>query len=135
MKKLLITLLLISPLSFADWGDVYYCQMTTLSETSFEGKRTDYVLQKFQFKLDKTGHTFENAVVFGKNGYFKDIAMEIEGMTRALGPALEKWHATGINNVYRPFYHSEIYFEKGKFLYVKTGSAGSYTITADCDKF
>ena len=52
---------------FADWGDVYYCQMTTLSETTLEGKRTDYILEKFQFKLDKT----KNAMVFGKSGIFK----------------------------------------------------------------
>ena len=30
MKKLIIALMLISPVSFADWGDVYYCEMTHL---------------------------------------------------------------------------------------------------------
>ena len=69
MKKLLITLMLISPFSFADWGDVYYCQMTTFSQTTMlKGKRTDYTLDKFQFKLDKT----KNSMVFGSSGYFKD---------------------------------------------------------------
>ena len=46
MKNLLLALLLISPASFADWGDVYYCQMTTHSEVTFEGERTDYILGK-----------------------------------------------------------------------------------------
>jgi len=47
MKKLLITLMLISPFSFAEWGDVYYCQMTNWIITTLEGKRTDYTLDKF----------------------------------------------------------------------------------------
>jgi len=34
-RILLLTLLLISPLSFADWGDVYYCQITTSPFTMF----------------------------------------------------------------------------------------------------
>ena len=47
MKKLLITLMLISPFSFADWDDVYYCQMTTHSDVTLEGKRTDYILEEW----------------------------------------------------------------------------------------
>ena len=40
MKRLLlhITLLLISPFSFADWDDVYYCQMTNALEITLEGE-------------------------------------------------------------------------------------------------
>tara|TARA_B110000091_G_C13678492_1_gene416854 strand:- start:449 stop:742 length:294 start_codon:yes stop_codon:yes gene_type:complete len=68
IKNLLLALLLISPTSFADWGDVYYCQMTTFSSTTIKGKRTDNTLEKFQFKLDKT----KNSMVFGSSGYFKD---------------------------------------------------------------
>ena len=68
IKNLLPALLLISPTSFADWGDVYYCQMTTFSSTTIKGKRTDNTLEKFQFKLDKT----KNSMVFGSSGYFKD---------------------------------------------------------------
>tara|TARA_R110001632_G_scaffold185922_1_gene306267 strand:+ start:109 stop:477 length:369 start_codon:yes stop_codon:yes gene_type:complete len=122
MKKLLlITLLLISPFSFADWGDVYYCQMTTLSETTLEGKRTDYILEKFQFKLDKT----KNAMVFGKQGYFKNAVLELREELN--WPVLESWYA---KNEY-----AMAYFDKGKFLYVRTGIAGSDSISADCDKF
>ena len=122
MKKLLlITLLLISPFSFADWGDVYYCQMTTLSETTLEGKRTDYILEKFQFKLDKT----KNAMVFGKQGYFKNAVLELREELN--WPVLESWYA---KNEY-----AMAFFDKGKFLYVRTGIAGSDSISADCDKF
>ena len=121
MKKLLITLLLISPLSFADWGDVYYCQMTENLEVSLEGKRKEYILGKFQFKLDKT----KNAMVFGKSGFFNDSVMELrEGFTF---PSQESWFAGDR--------FSTFYFEEGKFLYSFTGSQGLSAISADCDKF
>ena len=121
MKKLLITLMLISPFSFADWGDVYYCQMTSYSETSLEGKRTDYNLKKFQFKLDQT----KNAMVFGKGGYFSGSVLGLwfaESVSYA-----ESWYAG--DNLARA------YFDKGKFLYSLTGTTGIVSISANCDKF
>ena len=54
MKKLLLALMFLSPFSFADWGDVYYCQMTSFVGTDAEGTVTKYKLEKFQFKLDKS---------------------------------------------------------------------------------
>ena len=122
MKKLLITLMLISPFSFADWGDVYYCQMTTHSRTSLEGERTDNKLEKFTFKLDQT----KNAMVFGKQGYFSELEM---GLTEVLHPpSMESWHASGK--------FSQLSFSEGKFLSVFTTLfTGSNSISADCDKF
>ena len=121
MKKLLITLLLASPFSFADWGDVYYCQMTTLSQTTLEGERTDYKLEKFTFKLDKT----KNAMVYGKGGYFtKSVMVLKQGHSF---PKREKWYAKDM--------YAMLYFDNGKFLHVSTGSSGSKSISADCDKF
>ena len=121
MKKLLITLILISPFSFADWGDVYYCQMTNFSEVSLEGKRKDYTLEKFQFKLDKT----KKAMVFGGSGYFKTTEAKLTPDRH--WPALESWYAFGKYDMY--------YFDEGKFLFVSTGSTGSDSVSADCDKF
>lgn len=89
MKNLLLTLLLISPFSFADWGDVYYCQMTTLSATTLEGKRTDYLLEKFTFKLDET----KKAMVFGKGGYFADSEKKIVWSEMSL----DTWRAVSDN--------------------------------------
>ena len=54
MKKLLITLMLISPTSFADWGDVYYCQMTAFFEVTGKGEQHLRPLEKFKFTLDNT---------------------------------------------------------------------------------
>ena len=119
MKKLLIILLLISPFSFADWGDVYYCQMTTFSSTTLEGKRTDAYLQKFQFKLDKT----KKAMVFGKGGYLGDREMEIRKGTI---DSEEEWYAADR--------YSTANFVEGKFVYAFIGGGGNF-MTANCDKF
>ena len=121
MKKLLITLLLISPFSFADWGDVYYCQMTNSLGISLEGKRTNYALEKFQFKLDKT----KNAMVFGKSGIFKGSEMYLrEGMSF---PESELWY------VFHDRYGMS-YFNEGKFVYSMV-TIGISSIAADCEKF
>ena len=120
MKKLLITLLLISPFSFADWDDVYYCQMTNNSGITVEGKKENYILEKFQFKLDKA----RNAVVFGSSGYFTDSVMELK--QGRIWPKTEEWMASDANSM--------LYFKEGKFLYVSlTLEANSKS--ADCDKF
>ena len=121
IKNLLLALLLISPTSFADWGDVYYCQMTTNSKVSLEGKRTDYTLEKFQFKLDRT----KNAMVFGSSGYFTDHEMKLKSGNH--WPSIEKWFSYDL--------YDQAYFEEGKFLYSFTGATGITTVTADCDKF
>ena len=120
MKKLLITLLLISPFSFADWGDVYYCQMTTYSETTLEGERTDYKLEKFQFKLDEAKRT----MVFGNSGFFEDHVMElVDGQNF---PSQELWAANGVL--------SRSYFKKGRFVWSGVGISIT-SISANCDKF
>ena len=120
MKKLVITLMLVSPFSFADWGDVYYCQETSHSGTSLEGKRTDYKLEKFTFKLDHT----KNAMVFGKDGYFSNSVTELR--EESSFPNLEVWRARGK--------YSNSYFTKGKFIYTTIG-LGITSISADCEKF
>jgi hypothetical protein len=122
MKKLLIILLLISPFSFADWGDVYYCQMTNNSNVSLEGEATNYKLEKFQFKFDKT----KNAMVFGKEGLFKNKEFKLKEGESV--PSQEFWLADTL--------FSETILYKGKFLYSSTGiTRGITAISADCDKF
>ena len=122
MKKLLITLLLISPFSFADWDDVYYCQMTSFVGVTPEGKEENYILKKFQFKLDKA----KEAVVFGNSGYFTGTVMELD-MGRAW-PSQERWYANDNWSI--------LYFGEGKFQYASVvGSIGNKAMSADCDKF
>jgi len=116
----LFSMLLVSEMAAADWGDVYYCQMTNSLGISLEGKKENYKLEKFQFKLDQT----KNAMVFGSTGFFADSVVEL-----AIGrnwPSIEKWYA---NDTY-----SMTYFSEGKLLYVDNGSGVSVK-SADCDKF
>ena len=122
MKKLLITLLLISPASFADWGDVYYCQMTSYGHIESDGTVKQYTLEKFQFKLDED----KKAMVFGKDGYFAD-SKQLLDLSRS-GPTIETWWATDK--------YSIIYFAEGNFLYANNSAfLGIKSIVAGCDKF
>jgi len=117
---LMLSMLLSSGAANADWGDVYYCQMTKYTTTNLEGEQINHPPERFQFKLDQT----KNAMVFGSTGFFADSVVEL-----AIGrnwPSIEKWYA---NDTY-----SMTYFSEGKLLYVDNGSGVSVK-SADCDKF
>ena len=118
---LVISMLLNSGTANADWGDVYYCQMTNLLEITLEGEKKNYKLEKFQFKLDQT----KNAMVFGSTGYFADSVKELT--TGRNWPSKEKWYASGTSSI--------AYFDEGKFLYTRNGSMGIVSVSAVCDKF
>ena len=121
MKKLLITLLLVSPLSFADWGDVYYCQMTSYAITGHDGELKEVELGKFQFKLDKT----KNAVVIGKDSSLGGMKMElIQDDSR---PVEERWFAGDS--------YTMLFFSNGKFLYSSNLFSYISSVSANCDKF
>ena len=122
MKKLLITLLLISPASFADWGDVYYCQMTSFVTIGSGGTVEQYKLDRLQFKLDKA----KKAMVFGKGGYMKGVVAEINKHWRSQVP-VELWRSTDVSSMFL--------FSEGKFLYSYVGLSGIKSISADCEKF
>lgn len=123
IKKLVVgsmfSMLLGSEMAAADWGDVYYCQMTNLVEITLEGEMKSYTPQKFQFKLDQT----KNAMVFGSTGYFGNVVSKLGKNW----PSQEAWYAT---NGY-----SMTYFEEGKLLNTYNGSSGALVASADCDKF
>ena len=123
MKKLLITLLLISPFSFADWDDVYYCQMTTFLQTTIEGTQTEYKPVKFTFKLDK----IKNAMVFGDRGPFQNHPILKLGQIDSLDPSKESWWA---NNVI-----GTSFFKEGKVLYAYVQPMTGFMVSADCEKF
>ncbi len=121
MKKLFLALMIVTPLSFADWGDVYYCQMTSLQKITLSGEKKNYKLEKFQFKLDKN----RAAMVFGQNGYFEKTVEELR--PNAHWPKRESWRAGSD--------YARSYFNDGKFLYSMVGSLGITSVSADCDKF
>ena len=122
MKKLLITLMLISPFSFAEWGDVYYCQMTSFVTIGSDGTVEQYKLERFQFKLDKA----KKAMVFGKGGYMNGVVAEINKHWRSAVP-VELWRSNDVGSMFL--------FSEGKFLYSYVGLSGIKSISADCEKF
>ena len=120
MKRLLLLVLLaLSMPSFADWGNVYYCEMTSYSMTTMKGERTDLALEKFTFKLDEP----KQSVVFGKGGYFDGTVMEIG---EDWYPVQEIWFAEGS--------YSMSWFEEGEFLYAKV-FGNSISVSANCGWF
>jgi hypothetical protein len=125
IKKLItgltLSMLLGSGAANADWGDVYYCQMTNSLGITVEGEMESYKPEKFQFKLDQT----KNAMVYGSTGYFKDSMDEL--VIGASFPSQEMWFANGK--------YSMTYFEEGKFLYTFNSSTGVSVKSADCEKF
>ena len=126
IKKLIagltLSMLLGSGAANADWGDVYYCQMTNFLGITVEGEMESWKLEKFQFKLDQT----KNAMVFGNTGIFKDQVYKLTNFGNF--PGLGRWYA---NDKY-----SMTYFQEGKFLYTTNGAVvGIISISADCDKF
>ena len=56
IKKLVVgsmfSMLLGSEMAAADWGDVYYCEMTQSYGITLEGEKINHTLEEFQFKLD-----------------------------------------------------------------------------------
>ena len=126
MKRIITGLTLLMLLSSgtanADWGDVYYCQMTNFNRISFEGETLKkQKLEKFKFKLDQT----KNAMVYGSTGYFEDTVQEL---TKGLNwPDIERWYSSD--------QYSVTHFSEGKFLYTFNSSEGMVVFSADCDKF
>ncbi len=122
IKNLLLALLLISPVSFADWGDVYYCQMTTIYNVDREGERaTGYKLGKFKFKISKT----ENSVVFGAGGYFDNQKMVLESATQDLS----SWSASQQGE------SDKMFFANDHVIYNFVSKYFTTVLTANCDKF
>jgi hypothetical protein len=125
IKKLIVgsifSILLGSEMAAADWGDMYYCQMTNFDATTLEGKKFQFKLKKFQFKLDQT----KNAMVFGSTGHFRDTVDELT--TGRNWPSQERWYANDTVG--------STYFEGGKFMYTQNGVLGALVVSANCDKF
>ena len=116
-----LSMLLSSGTANADWGDVYYCQMTNFNKLSLEGENESWQLEKFQFKLDQT----KNAMVFGDKGFFQNILYQLT--TGKNFPEQEYWYASAD--------FQSIFFDSGKLLIASTGSGGIISVSADCDKF
>ena len=118
---LTFSMLLGSEMAAADWGDVYYCQMTNNIEITLEGEMTNYKLEKFQFKLDQTKH----AMVFGSKSYLGGEVLKLNKGDNV--PLREYWLASARYTI------TDFLF--GKFLFTHNGSGSITSISADCEKF
>ena len=125
IKKLIagsmFSMLLVSEMAAADWGDVYYCQMTKNLTIMHTAEMKNYPLERFQFKLDQT----KNAMVFGSKGLFRSDVLELDDVWSAVSQ--EAWKA--INE------YSMTTFGKGALLYTRIGLASATVVSADCEKF
>lgn len=146
MKKLLITLLLVSPFSFAEWGDVYYCVATTNSWTKFgftidmmkakkalnkEGKgtftlRADKSSKALIFKQTNKGETRETVLPIKEDDREKMVEIgiylvEADLSFAALSPVVIDGHIDKFDFVYSFLTNTDANFE-------------SNTMSADCEK-
>jgi len=125
MKRLLITLILVSPFSFADWGDVYLCETTSATLTFLDGEKIDSVVDvpdNFHFRLAEAQATMVYKGFRANDEKIRDVFLGNDGWIES-----EFWIADGK--------YSMTVFGKGKYLNVRISTSSSETVTADCDKF
>ena len=123
---LTFSLLLASPVANADWGDVYYCEMTYFGDLMEGGKMLPHDLRKFKFKLDQAKNAMvlvsEDEMKFGTFG-----ADVLELNKELYWPSLEMWEASKNSLM--------VNFTNGNFMYSWTSATMVRTISADCEKF
>ena len=94
--------------------------MTSNVGIDAEGTVTQYKLEKFQFKLDKS----QQAAVFGNSGYFKGYKTKL---TDAGDGEWERWMSQTQFAITK--------FNEGKFFSASTYWEGMSAVSANCDKF
>ena len=132
MKKLLLALLLISPLSFADWAETYDCKIThhTMGGTGATVKRyQNRVGSSFQFQLvskaDQKILTFDDKAFWVLQSKLSVSNDKFSSASQWLGTA------KGTNT------RAIVAFEDGSFAYswISLGNINSLIVLAECDKF
>ena len=137
MKKLLITLLLISPFSFADWAITYKCDIThfTMGRT-MGGRGLENLGKEYKNQIDKsfkfqTSQTVRGKVVRFDDAAFSSLVMHNEMVvTNWKTDAKTSWIGTAAHGNYR----STVAFEEGQLIYnwVSLGQIGTNSVWAKC---
>ena len=124
LKNILLTLLLISPFSFADWGDIYFCNTTLIWGVNSNGEQpvTDRKPKAFKFNLNQA----KQLLVFSEKAPFGDEALQVT-FTIFARDGQESFDLKG--NLSTAAYHN------GIFTYSYASTRGARVLTADCDKF
>lgn len=159
MKKLLITLLLISPFSFADqeltlsklikllnerhnppwgadWGDVFNCKTTSHNQIWHDGSISDLEQEIFLFTLDEA----KKRMVFSK-GLFYSMALDftwtasIDGKRNGEFRAHSEGHTVSYSSGTIQIVRFEGVISKNSYAKGLLGAGGMRVVTADCEKF
>lgn len=121
MKYLLLIMVLITPISYSDWGDTYFCSATHHSQTNLDGEQTIHELQDYTFHLSKD----KNAMVFEHTDhYFENTVIELQEVGSF--PNLEAWSAGDAD--------SKVVFLKGQFAHSFVSGRGVTVNIASCHK-
>ena len=130
MKKLLITLLLISPFSFADLGDVYYCETIANQLILSDGKSHPVESVRFKFTLNEVSEymVFGSLPLLWRNQKYPlaSLGQSPDGMVFKTLPR----HGSNMQSTFN--------FIKGQLFGVGFSAYNSpavYVFVADCDKF
>ena len=132
MKNLLLTLLLISSASFADWGDTYDCQIThhAMGGTGATVKKyQNMVGSSFQFQL--VSKADEKILTFDDKAFWvlhRELSVSNDKFSSA-----SQWLGTAKGTNTRAI----VAFEGGSFAYswISLGNMNSLIVLADCNKF
>lgn len=121
IKKLIVgsmfSMLLVSEMAVADWGDTYYCNMTSFLEVTVEGEMRPPKLETFKFTLDQA----RNSMVFGKTFFLNSVFELIDDSS---SPSSELWHSGTPNWAF--------HFEDGKAFYSENGMTGLTALSWGC---
>ena len=132
MKKLLPALLLLSPFSFADWGDNYDCKIThhAMGGTGATVKKyQNMVGSSFQFQL--VSKADEKILTFDDKAFW--VLHRELSVTNDKFSSASQWLGTAKGTKTRAI----VAFEGGSFAYswISLGNINSLIVLAQCDKF
>ena len=134
MKKLLITLLLISPFSFADWAITYKCNITHFTMGRTIGRGLENLGKEYKNQIDKsfkfqTSQTVRGKVVRFANADSWVLHREMV-VTNWKTDAKTSWIGTEASGNNR----STVAFEEGQLIYnwVSLGQIGTNSVWAKC---
>ena len=120
MSLAFLLVILISPMTYADWGDTYFCTISRVYSHNMKNE-DDYKLSNFWFYLNKE----KRAVVFGKGGYFDSQTRYLERPTNNMSG----WEAPNSRSTDR------MVFREGVLRYSFNSIHFMLIFEADCEKF
>jgi hypothetical protein len=126
MKKIILFLILASSNSFGDWGDTYYCTMTSWTFTDLRGQTRDIgggTPFKFQLSKEKKSMIFDNSVAFYKDK-FKIMDMYLDQTKDTIN---DVWYAGTLDVT--------VLYNEGDLIYASAVINGTESKTGTCSKF